>query len=224
MDQIQEVLFQMQDIEYKEFMTALIPTVDPNTVIGVRMPKLKQLAKRLVKENRTLDFLQDLPHKYYEENNLHGFIIALEKDFDLLSQQLNRFLPYVDNWATCDSIRPVIFKNHHKELIHLIQLWIQTNHEYTVRFGLEMLMLHYLEGDFKEEYLEWALKISANTYYLKMMQAWFFATALAKQWDSTIIYLEERRLNPWVHRKSIQKAIESYRISEEQKIYLKTLG
>ena len=212
----------MQDSKYKDFHCRLIPTVDPDTVIGVRTPQLKAYAKSL-KNADVSDFLTDLPHKYYDENNLHGFLIMNIKSYDESLAAIKSFLPYVDNWATCDLLRPVTFKRHRPELLEEIKIWLRSEHTYTVRFGLEMLMLHFLDEDFKPEYLQWAAEICSDEYYVNMMVAWYFATALAKQWEETVPYIEDRRLTPWVHNKSVQKAVESYRITAEQKAYLKTL-
>ena len=212
----------MQDLKYKAFHTKLIPTVDPDTVIGVRTPQLKAYAKSL-KDKDVSAFLSALPHKYYDENNLHGFLIMNIKDYAVGLAAIKAFLPCVDNWATCDLLRPVSFKSHRAELLEEIKLWLCSEHTYTIRFGLEMLMVHYLDDDFKAEYLEMAAKKRSEEYYVNMMLAWYYATALAKQWDATLPYIENRRLDTWVHNKTIQKAIESYRVTDVQKEYLRTL-
>lgn len=220
---IQKELFRLQDLDYKAFHSKLMPTVSSNAVIGVRVPVLRKLAKQLIHLGEEERFLNSLPHQYYEENNLHAFIISEIKEYEVLIRELNRFLPYVDNWATCDGIRPKIFCAHKGKLILEIEQWMASHEEYTVRFGLEMLMLHYLENDFRISYLEKAADIKLEKYYVNMMLAWLFATSLAKQYESTLPFLCERRLSDWVHRKTIQKAIESYRITKQQKAFLITL-
>ncbi len=223
MDYIEEELFQLQDIKYKEFQSKLIPNVNKDNIIGVRTPELKKLAKSLFKSGDYLTFLEDLPHKYFDENQLHAFIITEFKDYDSCISYINKFLPYVDNWATCDQLSPKVFKKNTDRLINQINNWIKSNEVYTIRFGIGMLMKYYLDDNFKKEYLDLALSIKSDEYYVNMMIAWYFATALAKQYDDTILVLEKRRLNPWVHNRTIQKAIESYRITDEKKYYLKSL-
>ena len=215
-------LSDLQDLKYKDFHTKLIPGVDPDTVIGVRAPALKAYAKELTNAD-TSGFLADLPHKYYDENNLHGLLIMSIKDYDEGLAAIKAFLPYVDNWATCDLLRPVSFKKHRAELLEEIKLWLRSEHTYTIRFGMEMLMTHYLDEDFKPEYLEWLAEIRSQEYYVNMMLAWYYATALAKQWEATLPYIENRRLDKWVYNKTIQKAIESFRVTDEHKAYLRTL-
>lgn len=221
-DIVRENLYRLQDIKYKDFHCKLIPTVEPDAVIGVRMPQLKYYAKSL-KNTDMSDFLNDLPHKYYDENNLHGLLVMGIKDYEDCVRALDTFLPYVDNWATCDLLRPISFKKNRAELIGQIKTWLSSKHTYTIRFGLEMLMLHFLDEDFKAEYLQWAAEIYSDEYYVNMMLAWYYATALAKQYEATIPYIENRRLDKWVHNKTIQKAIESYRVTDGQKAYLRTL-
>lgn len=223
METIQKHLFELQDLKYKDFHSKLIPTVDPETVIGVRTPALRKLAKEIAKTEEAGEFLKELPHQYYEENNLHGFLIEAVKDYEECVEKLNIFLPYVDNWATCDMMRPKVFKKYREELLVQIKEWMQSEHIYTVRFAIEMLMTFYLDEWFEEEYLEWVAEIRSEEYYLNMMIAWYFATALAKQYEAVVPYIEGRRLDKWVHNKTIQKAVESYRITAEQKVYLKTL-
>ena len=222
LDIIRAELYRLQDLKYKDFHSKLIPNVDPDTVIGVRMPALKAYAKSL--KNRDMSaFLTALPHKYYEENNLHALLVMGIGDYDNAISALEAFLPYVDNWATCGLLRPVSFKKHRAELLGNIKRWMASEHIYTIRFGVEMLMSHYLDEDFRTEYLEWVAEIHSEEYYVNMMLAWYFATALAKQWDATLPYIESRRLDKWVHNKTIHKAIESYRVTDEQKEYLRTL-
>lgn len=221
--EIQKELFLRQDKEYMKFLSKLTPNVSEDTIIGVRIPEIRKLAKKLVKNNEYEDFLKELPHKYYDENLLHGAIISENKDFENCIELLNSFLPFVDNWAVCDTISPKIFKKHKKELIEKIKEWSQSDKTYTCRFGVEMLMTHFLDKDFKKEYLEIVANIHSEEYYVKMVIAWFFATALTKQWDYAVIYLENNKLDVWVHNKTIQKARESLRILEDKKGYLKRL-
>lgn len=221
--EIQKELFSRQDKEYMKFLSKLTSNVSEDTIIGVRIPEIRKLAKKLVKNNEYEDFLKELPHKYYDENLLHGAIISENKDFENCIELLNSFLPFVDNWAVCDTISPKIFKKHKKELIEKIKEWSQSDKTYTCRFGVEMLMTHFLDEDFKKEYLEMVANIHSEEYYVKMVIAWFFATALAKQWDYAVIYLENNKLDVWVHNKTIQKARESLRILEDKKGYLKGL-
>lgn len=223
MTEIQKKLFELQDKEYKEFQCKLIPTVDPETVIGVRTPDLRKLAKQLTKDKNTGDFLEKLPHRYYEENNLHGFIIEMIKDYDACVKEIDRFLPYVDNWATCDLMSPKVFQKHPEELIVKIKEWLDSKETYTVRFALGTLLAFYLDDAFQPEYLEWAASIRSREYYINMMIAWYFATALFKQYEAAVPYLEQKRLDVWTHNKTIQKAVESRRITEEQKKYLRSL-
>ena len=216
---ITEELFKLKDSEYQKFQSALIPTINPYTMIGVRTPHLKKLAKAV--RNDAEEFMASLPHTYYEENNLHGFVISFISDYDECIEALDRFLPYVDNWATCDGIRPECFKKNKNRLICDIKRWIASDKVYTVRFGIEMLMTHFLDDDFDAGYLRMVASVRSDKYYINMMIAWYFATALAKQWDEAVVYIEKRILPACVHNKTIQKAIESYRISEERKKYLR---
>ena len=221
--EIQKELFALQDKKYMKFLSKLTPNISEDTIIGIRISEIRKLAKKLVKNNEYEDFLKELPHKYYDENLLHGAIISESKDFEKCIELLDSFLPFVDNWAVCDTISPKIFKKHKKELIEKIKEWSQSDKTYTYRFGVEMLMTHFLDEDFKKEYLEMVADIHSEEYYVKMVVAWFFATALAKQWDYAVIYLENNRLDVWVHNKTIQKARESLRILEDKKGYLKRL-
>ena len=223
MTPIQKRLFALQDLKYKEFHSGLVPTAETEDMIGVRVPLVRKLAKEVAKEEGCQDFLRQLPHKYYEENNLHAFIIEGMKDYEQCLAEVNRFLPYVDNWATCDSMNPKVFKKHKKELLPQIDAWLSSDKTYTIRFGMEMLMSFYLDAWFKPEFLAWVAADRNEEYYVKMMVAWFFATALAKQYTATIPYFEQRLLPEWSHKKAIQKACESYRITKEQKEYLRTL-
>ena len=220
---LQEQLFSMQDLKYREFHSRLIPTVSKECIIGVRVPKLRQFAKEFKKSDESDMFLEHLPHKYYEENNLHGFLVEMIKDYDVAIEKIESFLPYIDNWATCDGMRPKILKEHTSELFEKVKEWIASEHVYTIRYGIGMLLSYYLDEEFKREHLEIVAGIQSEEYYVNMMIAWYFATALAKQYEATIPYIEERRLNVWVHNKTIQKAIESYRVHEARKEYLRTL-
>ena len=223
MTEIQQRLFALQDAGYRDFHAALMPTVDKALVIGVRMPALRALAKELKGTEPAADFMAQLPHKYYEENNLHAALIGHIRDFDACMAAVERFLPYVDNWATCDMMNPRALAKDKAALLERIRLWLQSGHTYTVRFGMEMLMNHFLEEDFREEYPALVASVRSEEYYVRMMQAWYFATALAKQYEAAVTYLEQRRLGAWVHNKTIQKARESFRVSQEQKEYLKSL-
>lgn len=220
---IQEKLFALQDVSYKEFQCKLMPTVDPDTVIGVRTPMLRSLAKQVEKEEDIQTFMEQLPHQYYEENNLHGFLIERIKDYDACIRALDKFLPYVDNWATCDLMSPKVFARHLPELLEKIKAWMASEETYTIRFGIEMLMRFYLDEEFLPEYLEMVADIQTEEYYVQMMIAWYFATALAKQPEAALPYIEQNRLSVWIHNKSIQKAVESRRIDDSTKKYLKTL-
>ena len=221
--EIQKKLFELQDIGYAEFQSKLTPTVERETFIGVRVPELRKLAKNYIKDKESQKFLKELPHQFYDENMLHGLLLSEIKDYDSCINELDIFLPYVDNWAVCDIMSPKVFKKHKEKLLEKIKIWAASNQVYTCRFGLEMLMTHFLDEDYKPEYLEIAAGVHSEEYYVNMMIAWFFATALAKQWDTTIPYITENRLSEWVHNKTIQKARESYRITDEQKKYLKGL-
>lgn len=220
---IKEQLFALQDKDYALFQVKLTPGITIDQVIGVRVPEARKLAKAYMKEPEHEAFLQDLPHQYYDENILHSLLVSEIKDYDECIREVERFLPYVDNWAVCDIMGPKVFKKHKEELLGKIREWVVSPEPYTCRFGMEMLMTHFLDEDFQAEYLEMPAGVVSEEYYVNMMIAWFFATALAKQWDATIPYIESGRLGKWVHNKTIQKARESYRITAEQKEYLKTL-
>ena len=223
LDDIRDELFKMQDIEYRDFNSKLIPTVKKEDMIGVRTPELRKYAKKLLKEEGVEDFLHSLPHKYFDENQLHAFIISEIKDFKLCIDELINFLPYLDNWATCDQLSPKIFKKYRNDLLPHIYEWLKSDKTYTVRFGIGMLMEHFLDEDFKSEYPEMVAAVRSEEYYINMMTAWYFATALAKQYESILPFIEGNKLDTWTHNKSIQKAIESNRINAEQKNYLKGL-
>ncbi len=285
-EEIKSRLFELQDLKFREFHCKLIPNVDPETVIGVRTPALRSLAKEMAKREDVDEFLSVLPHRYYDENQLHTFILSGIKDFGKAMDYVNRFLPFVNNWATCDQLSPKIFgktRENKKRLLQQIKIWLtgkvsldalknesanpcrsepfplshnepipscrsesfspshceplspchcerseaiqnsEKIHVYAIRFGIEMLMTFFLDEDFKPEYLKIVSKIRSKEYYINMMIAWYFATALAKQYDSTLPFIQKQTLDNWTHNKTIQKAIESYRITDEQKAYLRTL-
>lgn len=225
MTPIQERLFALQDLSYRAFHTKLMPTVDPSRVIGVRMPALRQLAKEIAAEPQTAAAFLTLPeHEYYEENNLHGLLINGMKEFEECVSALDAFLPYVDNWATCDLLKPRSFKRATKDqLLPHVRRWLASEHTYTCRFGVGVLMNYYLDEAFEPRFLEWVGAIRSEEYYVNMGIAWYFATALAKQWEEAVKWMEEGKLGTWVHNKSIQKAVESYRVTGERKEYLKKL-
>ena len=222
-DEIRTELKSLQDVKYREMQVRIIPTVKPESVVGVRTPELRRMAQKYAQAEDVDVFLNDLPHAFFEENQLHAFILSGMKDYDACLEKLNRFLPYVDNWATCDQMSPKVFRKHRKELLNSIREWIRSKEPYTIRFGIGMLMEHYLDGDFDPAYPEMAAGVRSEEYYVNMMTAWYFATALAKQYDAILLYIEEHRLDDWTHNKAIQKAIESYRIAPERKDYLRTL-
>ena len=225
--EIQKELFEKQDLKYKAFQSKLVPTVDAAKVIGVRTPDLRAIAKKFASHPEIEKFLSTLPHEYYDENQVHAFVLSLIKDYDECVSHIDKFLPFVDNWATCDQMRPKVFskKQYRKPLLNDVERWINapTTNVYTVRFGIETLMSFFLDDDFNPKFLKWVSKIRSEEYYLNMMVAWFFATALAKQYEATIPFIEKHRLDIWTHNKTIQKAIESYRITEDQKSNLRTL-
>ena len=222
---IRQDLFAMQDFTYRDFHSKLMPTVDKELVIGVRTPQLRKYSKELYINQRedAEVFMQELPHTYYEENNLHAFLIEQIKDYRECIKALNAFLPYVDNWATCDMMAPKIFMKNLSELITDIKHWIESEYTYMVRFAVDMLMKFYLDKEFNAKYPKMVASIQSEEYYIKMVVAWYFATALSKQYDAILPYIEENKLDAWTHNKTIQKAVESYRITPEQKAYLKTL-
>ena len=220
---ITEELFALQDVSYTAFQAKLTPNIPRELFIGVRVPVARKLAKKLSQKPEAASFLSDLPHTYYDENILHSLLLSEMKDYDACVAAVDAFLPYVDNWAVCDILSPKIFKKHKTALLEKIKEWSASKKTYTCRFGMEMLLSHFLDEDFKPAYLEIPASVHREEYYVRMMIAWFFATALAKQWDATIEYLEDRRLDTWTHNKTIQKARESGRITPKQKEYLKTL-
>lgn len=222
-ESIRERLFALRDLQYRDFQCRLMPTIPAERVIGVRTPALRSLAKELRGTDEAAEFLAALPHESYDENNLHGFLVSALPDYGEAIAAVDAFLPFVDNWATCDGLSPKIFKKHRAALWDKIPEWLASDRPYTQRFGAEMLMTHFLDADFRDEALARVAALRSEEYYVNMMIAWFFATALAKQWDASLPYLTQRRLDRWCHNKTIQKAVESYRITDEQKTYLKTL-
>ena len=222
-DEIVTELFQLQDKDYALMQAKIIPTVAADRIIGVRTPALRAFAKKLYKDTDIDAFLAGAPHQYFDEDQLHAFVISLEKDFDKCIAEVDAFLPFIDNWATCDQLSPKAFKREPEKLLQYIQSWIKSDQTYTVRFAIGMLMQHFLDERFEAGYADMVAEVRSEEYYINMMIAWYFATALAKQYERTVPYLEGRRLDGWVHNKAIQKSVESYRITDEQKAYLKTL-
>lgn len=218
---VTERLFALADEGYREFNSSLIPTLDKSGFIGVRTPALRALAKELYGTGEYAEFLRELPHRYFDENQLHAFVVSLIRDYDECVAAVDEFLPYVDNWATCDQLSPKVFRKHRGELLPHICRWLASDHPYTIRFGMEMLMSHFLDEDFDSAYPRMVAAVRSEDYYVKMMAAWYFATALAKQYDAVFPYIAEYRLEKWTHNKAIQKAVESYRITPEQKEILK---
>ena len=216
-------LFRKQDAAYAALQIKILPTVDPDRIIGVRTPDLRSFAKTLFSDKGTDSFLACLPHRYFDEDQLHAFIISLEKDFEKCISDVKRFLPYIDNWATCDQLSPKAFKKEPEKLLPYIRTWIRSDHTYTVRFAIGMLMQHFLDARFSTDYADMVAGIRSEEYYINMMIAWYFATGLAKQYDRMLPYLENRMLDAWTHNKTIQKSVESYRISDQQKQYLRSL-
>ena len=223
MTQIQKRLFEMQDLKYRDFHSRLMPNIDKDLVIGVRTPQLRKFAAEVSKSGGAAEFIKVLPHKYYEENNLHAMLIEHIKDYDATIIETERFLPFIDNWATCDMFKPKIFNRNKDKLIDKIYEWMDSDSVYTVRYAIGMLMKFFLDEDFDTKYLDTAAAVKSDEYYINMMIAWYFATALAKQYDDAIKVIENRRLDPWTHNKAIQKAIESYRIDKGTKDYLRLL-
>ena len=209
--------------QYREFQSKLVPNIPKETILGVRTPELRRLARELFGTREAEDFLAALPHRLYEENLLHFFLISMLRDFDACAEAVETFLPFVDCWPVCDQSSPKVFAKNHDKLLPLIRRWLASEHVYTVRFGIRMLMNEFLGEDFSPEYLAWVADVPGEDYYVKMMVAWYFATALAKRYDESVVYIEQRRLAPWTHKKAIQKALESFRVSEARKEYLKTL-
>lgn len=221
--EIRDALLNEKDVKYKDFQGSLIPGVDAEYFIGVRTPRLRAMAKEYAKNKDIQEFLDDLPHKYFDENQLHAFIISGMKDYDKCVEELEKFLPYVDNWATCDQMSPGIFKKHKKEILPLTDKWMKSGETYSIRFGIKMLMEHFLDDDFDIKYAKKVSMVKSEEYYVKMMVAWYMATALAKQYDAVLPIMEDKKMEAWTHNKAIQKAVESFRVTDEHKNYLKTL-
>ena len=222
-EKIREKLFSMQDTKYRDFQAKLIPTVATDSVIGVRTPALRTYAKELLKEGKYEAFLQDLPYRYFDENQLHAFLVSGIRDYEKCMEELCRFLPYVDNWATCDQMSPKVFQKHKAALLGQIKHWFKSDETYTVRFAIGMLMEHFLDDDFAPEYPKMVASVRSEEYYINMMIAWYFATALAKQYETALPFIEGQKMDAWTHNKAIQKCVESNRIRPEQKEYLKKL-
>ena len=222
-DEIREELHKHQDLKYRDLQIKILPSVKPESIIGVRTPELRKYAKKLSKREDIQEFLDDLPHKFFDEDQLHAFILSEMKDYEKCIGRLEIFLPHVNNWATTDQMSPKVFKKHRAELLKHINKWIKSKKPYTIRYGIGMLMEHFLEEDFDIKYPETVASLRSEEYYVNMMIAWYFATALAKQYDAILPFIENRKLDVWTHNKAIQKSVESYRITPEQKAYLKTL-
>ena len=222
-EEILSRLFELRDEKYRDFQSKLIPDVKPDRMIGVRTPLLKGFAKELFATNGAQGFISTLPHGYFDENQLHAFIVSLTKDYAVCIERVNEFLPFVDNWATCDQLSPKAFKKHKKELLNEIDGWLSSKKTYTVRFAIGMLMQHFLDEDFSITLAEKVAAVNSDEYYIKMMVAWYFATALAKRYDEVIPFIESKRLDRWTHNKAIQKSLESFRISPDKKEYLRSL-
>lgn len=218
---ITEELFKLQDKDYADFISRLTPGIPEDSIIGVRLPKLRKLAAFFYKDPEHLKFLEQLPHKYYDENLLHSILLSKEKDYDICMKEVEDFLPYIDNWAVCDTLSPKIFEKNKNRLLIKVRNWVSSDRTYTCRFGIGMLMRHFLDRDFLPEYLSYPAEVHSDEYYVKMMVAWFYATALAKQWDETLPYIQSGKLDKWTHNKTIQKAVESFRIPDDRKELLK---
>ncbi|MBQ3670952.1 MAG: DNA alkylation repair protein [Treponema sp.] len=223
LDDIRARLFSMQDTGYRGFQAKLLPTVFPEKIIGVRTPQLRAFAKEIAGRSDFNRFLESVPHEYFDENQLHAFAISGIKDFGECLSETERFLPFIDNWATCDQLSPKVFRKNPGVLLEKIGQWISSSHVYTVRFGVGLLMQHFLDDGFSPAYPEMVSKIVSDEYYVNMMVAWYFATALAKQYDAVFPFIRERRLPVWVHNKSIQKALESFRVSDGHKATLRAM-
>lgn len=223
MKELQKRLFELADLEYKNFHSKLMPTVSKDKIIGIRIPVLRKFARNFVKTQDTEMFIEKLPHTYYEEDNLHAFVVEMERDFEKAIRLTEEFLPHIDNWATCDMFFPKVFAKNKNEILDYAKKWMKSEHTYTIRYGIGIMMRLFLDEDFKEEYLDIVGSIKSGEYYVNMMISWFFATALAKQYKSAVKHIEQNKLPVWIHNKTIQKAVESYRVSTESKEYLKTL-
>ncbi len=226
MTEIQNELFALKDDQYQKFQAKILPNIESGKIIGVRVPKLRALAKQLFKQKEYYyieDFFANLPHTYYEENLLHSFLIEQIKNFDECMAQLEKFLPFIDNWAVCDTCHPKVFGRHTGVILQKAQAWVKSSEPYTIRYGINCLMTYFLDENFDPTHFEQVCAVNNEDYYVKMMQAWYFATALAKQWQAAVQVIEQKKLSPWVHNKTIQKACESFRVTDEHKEYLRTL-
>ena len=221
--QLVKRLFELQDNDYRQMQIRTIPSVDADAIIGVRTPDLRAMAKELNGTEFAGEFLSDPSHQYFEENQLHAFLISLDKDFDSCIGRIQSFLPYVDNWATCDQMIPKVFRKNHDKLLKHVNIWIKSRNIYTVRFAIKVLMDHFLDEDYDDRYPEMVARVKTNEYYLQMMIAWYFATALTKQYDSVLAYMEEKRLSPTIHKMTVRKCCDSFRIPDEHKKYLRSL-
>ena len=222
-EEIVSELFRMREEDYAKMQARILPTIAPDRIIGVRTPALRAFAKRLRQDRDAESFLSCVPHFYFDESQLHAFVIAMEQDFEKCITAVEAFLPFVDNWATCDQLLPKVFRKEPEKLLPRIRIWIRSDQTYTVRYAIGLLMQHFLGDNFDPKYADMVAAVRSEDYYINMMIAWYFATALAKQYESVLPYLEEKRLSDWVHRKTIRKSVESYRIPEAHKAYLKTL-
>lgn len=220
---LREKLFELRDLKYRDFHSRLIPSVPKEQVIGIRTPVLRKFAKEYAKTEEVAEFIKILPHEYYEENNLHMLIISAIRDYEMCIAEIERFLPFIDNWATCDMPVPRCFYENKEDVLERAKGWIKSDEAFTVRYGIGVLMSMFLDEDFDPEYPRLVASVRSEQYYVNMMIAWYFATALAKNWDEVIPFIEKRQLDKWTHNKAIQKAVESYRITSEQKAYLKSL-
>lgn len=220
---VREEILKLSDERNAAFMAPLVPGVPADTILGARMPRLRGLARALRGTAEAGEFMHELPHAYFDENNLHALLIGRLRDYDAVLEELDRFLPHVDNWATCDALRPAAVKKRLADFERVVDGYLVSDSPYIQRFGIEMLMCYYLDSAFNQGQPARVAAVRSGHYYVRMMQAWYFATALAKRWDDSVGYIEQRRLEPWTHAKTIQKAIESYRVSEDRKIYLRTL-
>ncbi len=221
--ELQKLLFEYEDKKYADFGAKLIPNLPRESFIGIRSPEYKNIVKRIKDDPVIPEFLASLPHTYHEENCLHVALINKMKDFDQCLAELEKFMPYINNWAVNDGLNPACFKKHRPELIAYVQKWISSEATYTRRCGMKILMANYLDQDFKPQYLDLPADLRSTEYYVNMMTAWLFAEALVKQWDSAIKFIEGHRLDAWTHNKAIQKACESFRVSDEKKEYLRSL-
>ena len=223
LNDVQQILFRHQDAVYGDFFAKLLPTVPRETIIGIRSPEYRKIVKEIGEDPVIPEFLAALPHRWMEENFLHVALINRMKDFDECVAELDRFMPFIDNWAVNDAVNPACFRKHREKLMGKVQEWIASEAAYTRRCGMRILLANYLDGDFRPEVLDLPADLRSDEYYVNIMTAWLFAEALVKQWDTAVTYIENRRLDPWTHNKAIQKACESYRVPEERKVYLRTL-